>query len=82
MNKEMSPEVLDNPIILNLHLFFWDSYIAICNVRPPIAAEGSVCGCGYPPSFARSQNIGNGILGFIKIKEIMRTVNTTSYISA
>jgi len=56
--------MFDNPIILNLHLLLWDSYIAICNVKPPFAAEGSVCGCGYPPSFARSQNIGNGILGF------------------
>ncbi len=62
------PGVFDNPIILNLHLLLWDSYIAVCNVRPPFAAEGSAYGCGYPPSFARSQNIGNGILGVTKEK--------------
>ena len=59
----------DNPIILNLHLLLWDSYIAIHDVRPPFAAEGRRNGCGYPPSFARSQNIGNGILGVTKDKE-------------
>ncbi len=54
----------DNPIILNLHLRLWDSYIAVLDVRPPESAEGRRDGCGYPPSFARRQNIGNGILGF------------------
>ncbi len=62
------PGMFDNPVILNLHLLLWDSYIVICNDRPPFAAEARTYGCGYPPSFARSQNTGNGILGIL-IKE-------------
>jgi len=58
------PGVCDNPVILNLHLLLWDSYIAQHYVRPPIAAEGRRLCCGYPPSFARSQSTGNGTLGF------------------
>ncbi len=30
------------------------------------AVEGRDGGCGYPPSFARSQKIGNGTLGIEK----------------
>ena len=60
--------MFDNPIILNLHLLLWDSYIATRDGRPPFAAEIRASGCGYPPSFARSQNIGNGILGVTKEK--------------
>ena len=32
-------------------------------VRPPFAVEDRHLCCGYPPSFARSQNLGYGILG-------------------
>lgn len=60
------PGVCDNPVILNLHLLLWDSYIAYADVEPPFAVEGRCMRCGYPPSFARSQNTGNGTLGYKK----------------
>ena len=59
----VQPGVCDNPIILNLHLLLWDSYIAANDARPPFAVEGSAGSCGYPHRFARSQKIGNGTLG-------------------
>ena len=32
----VQPGVCDNPIILNLHLLLWDSYIAANDARPPL----------------------------------------------
>lgn len=62
--------MFDNPIILNLHVLLWDSYIAVKDVRPPFAVEDRRRSCGYPPSFARSQKIGNGTLGLTIKKNI------------
>lgn len=64
------PGVYDNPTFLNLHLLLWDSYISEKDVRPPFAVEDRRFSCGYPPSGARSQKVGNGTLGLIKNRTV------------
>ena len=52
--------------VLNLHYFKRDSYNCQLDVRPPFVRGRQKSGCGYPPSFARSQKVGTGILGIKK----------------
>ncbi len=65
-------------LFLNLHFFKRDSYIARWLSSPHftggnslwrIGREGKSLGCGYPPSIARSQEAGGGILGIYTEEE-------------
>lgn len=64
------------PIILNLHRMFRDSYITGSAVRPPLihqdAAEGKRAVAVTHLALARRQNMGNGILGVLMIRKQLR----------
>ena len=55
----------DNPVILNLQILKWESYISvICHAT--IAVEDRKTDADTHLAEARRQNTGNGILGGIK----------------
>lgn len=61
--------MFDNPVILNLHYFKRDSYISVICQAVIYAAEGRKADAVTHLAIARSQNTGNGILGYTKEKE-------------
>ena len=60
--------MFDNPVILNLHYFKRDSYIFVICQAVIYAAEGRKADAVTHLAVARSQNTGNGILGYTKEK--------------
>jgi len=60
--------MFDNPVILNLHYFKRDSYISVICQAVIYAAEGRKADAVTHLAVARSQNTGNGILGYTKEK--------------
>ena len=70
IEKLQIPGMFDNPLILNLHLRLWDSYIAgwMPSLRLQWKAVRSVAVTHL--ALARRQNSGNGILGLQKKKSI------------
>lgn len=56
----------DTPVILNLHDDIRDSYIRKWMSGRLVSGRQKLM-CGYPPSLARSQNTGNGILGITRM---------------
>lgn len=62
------PEMFDNPVILNLHYFKRDSYISVICQAADFAAEDRKADAVTHLAPARSQNTGNGILGYTKEK--------------
>ena len=63
----MLPEMFDTPISLNLRVRLRDSYIA-GTMSSLLMSGRQTVSCGCPPSFARRQIIGTGILGHNKRK--------------
>ena len=63
-------------LFLNLHLLSTGFLYCQVAVRPPLRKEDrrgrQKVGCGYPPSFARSQKTGGGILGIMQKKKSSR----------
>ena len=59
----------DTSVILNLQYFKRDSYISVICQAVIYAAEGRKADAVTHLAIARSQNTGNGILGYTKEKE-------------
>lgn len=60
--------MFDTSVILNLHYFKRDSYISVICQAVIYAAEGRKADAVTHLAVARSQNTGNGILGYTKEK--------------
>jgi len=61
--ESVFPGMYDTPISLNLHLRFGTPILPVGCQASDYAVEGRKLCCGNPPSLARRQIIGNGILG-------------------
>ncbi len=63
--KYLFPGMLDTPVIFEPTLFKRDSYISdMMSGLLNISGRLSIW-CGCPPSYARTQSAGTGILGYI-----------------
>ncbi len=58
----IEPGMCDNPVILNLQILKWESYISVI-CQAIIAVEDKKADADTHLAEARRQNTGNGILG-------------------